>query len=125
MRPAFLLTLLLVFVLCAGIIYYLDTRHIGFDFPALMMANILLAVISLLSAMLVLRSIKNDNPNAFVRAKMTGTMIKFFACILALLVYVFLNDRTLPHKPSLFLFVGMYIVYAIIESAYLSKVARK
>lgn len=125
MRPAFLLTLFLVFLLSAGIIYYLDTRHIGFDFLALMIGNVLLAVISLLSALLVLQGIKSNNPNAFVRAKMTGTMIKFFACILALLVYVFLNDRSLPHKPSLFLFIGMYIIYAIIESAYLSKVARK
>src|SRR5690606_10316387 len=113
MRPAFLLALLLVFLICSGIIYYTDTRAVGFDFGALMIGNALLAAVSLISALLIVRAMKGNNPNAFVRAKMTGTMLKFFICIIALLVYVFLHDRQLPHKPSLFLFVGMYVIYAI------------
>jgi|SRR5690606_31656410 len=125
MRSAFLLTLLLLFVLCSGIIYYLDTLQVGFDFPALMVGNVLLAGISLLSVALVKRGVSSNNPNTFVRAKMSATMVKFFVCIIALLAYVFLNNRQLPHKPSLFLFVGMYLIYAIIESAHLSKIARK
>jgi Ca2+/Na+ antiporter len=80
--------------------------------------------VSLLSFNIIKRGIKSGNPNAFVRSKMTGTLLKFFICVAILLIYVFLNDRQI-HKPSLFLFLGMYAVYSAIEAVPLSKMARK
>ncbi|KAA5533146.1 hypothetical protein F0919_11390 [Taibaiella lutea] len=124
MQHKFVLSIVIVCLILSGLIYYLFTQNPAYDFPTLIIANLLLAVVSLLSFNIIKRGIESGNANAFVRGKMTGTLIKFFVCISALLIYVFLNNRQV-HKPSLFLFLGMYVVYNAIEAVPLSKMARK
>jgi hypothetical protein len=124
MRHKFVLSIVIIFLIFSGLIYFLFTKNVAYDMPSLLIANLILACVSLLSFNIIKRGIDSNNANAFVRAKMTGTMIKFFVCIAILLIYVFLNNRQV-HKPSLFLFLGMYAVYSAIESVPLSKMARK
>lgn len=124
MRHKFVLSIVIVFLIFSGLIYFLFTKNVAYDLPSLLIANLILACVSLLSFNIIKRGIASNNANAFVRAKMTGTMLKFFVCIAILLIYIFLNNRQV-HKPSLFLFLGMYAVYSAIESVPLSKMARK
>jgi len=124
MQHKFVLSIVIVCLIFSGLIYYLFTQNPAYDLPTLLIANLLLAVVSLLSFNIIKRGIDSGNANAFVRGKMTGTLIKFFVCVSAMLIYVFLNNRQV-HKPSLFLFLGMYVVYNAIEAVPLSKMARK
>lgn len=124
MQHKFVLSIVIVCLILSGLIYYLFTQNPAYDLPTLLIANLLLAVVSLLSFNIIKRGIDSGNANAFVRGKMTGTLIKFFVCVSAMLIYVFLNNRQV-HKPSLFLFLGMYVVYNAIEAVPLSKMARK
>jgi hypothetical protein len=124
MQRSFVLSIIIVALLLAGLIYYLHALEMGFSIMPLMVGNIILAGVSLLSFFIISKGIHSDNANAFVRAKMTGTLLKFFVCIAALLVYIFVNERAI-HKPSLFLFIGMYVVYSAIEAVPLSRLAKK
>jgi|SRR5690606_22989183 Ca2+/Na+ antiporter len=124
MYHKFVISVVVVFLALSGLIYYLSTQQPAYALGPLLIGNAMLALVSLLSFNIIKRGIKSGNPNAFVRSKMTGTLLKFFICVAILLIYVFLNDRQI-HKPSLFLFLGMYAVYSAIEAVPLSKMARK
>lgn len=124
MQHKFVISIVTVCLLLSGLVYYLYSQNPAYDFVSLLIGNIALALVSLLSFNIIKRGIRSGNPNAFVRAKMTGTMMKFFICIAILLIYIFVNDRVI-HKPSIFLFLGMYVVYSAIEAVPLSKMARK
>jgi hypothetical protein len=124
MQHKFVITVITVCLILSGLIYYLYSQNPAYDFSSLIIGDVILAMVSLLSFNIIKRGIRSGNPNAFVRAKMTGTMLKFFICIAILLIYIFVNNRQV-HKPSLFLFLGMYVVYSAIEAVPLSKMARK
>jgi len=124
MRHKFVLSIVIVFLIFSGLVYYLFTKNAAYDFPTLLIANLILASVVLLSFNIIQRGIKSDNARTLVTAKMTGTLIKFFVCIAILMIYVFAHDRQI-HKPSLFIFLGMYIVYNGIEAVTLSQLARK
>lgn len=124
MQHKFVITVVIVCLILSGLVYYLYSQNPAYDFTSLLIGNITLALVSLLSFNIIKRGIRSGNPNAFVRSRMTGTMLKFFICIAILLIYIFVNEREI-HKPSLFLFLGMYVVYSAIEAVPLSKMARK
>jgi hypothetical protein len=124
MQHKFVLTIIMVCLILSGVIYYLYTQNPAYDMPSLIIGNITLAMVSLLSFNIIKRGIRSGNANAFVRAKMTGTLLKFFICIAILLIYIFVNDRKVD-KATIFIFLGMYAIYAAIEAVPLSKLARK
>ena len=111
-------------LLLAALVYFLHDQNPAFDILSLMIGNVALALISLFSFYIISKGIRNKNNNAFIRAKYTGTLVKFFTCIGLLLLYIFLHHKTV-HKPSLFLFLGMYIVYSALEAVPLSRLAKK
>jgi len=124
MQHKFVLSIVIVFLALSGIIYYMSIQSPQYDLASLLIGNAMLAMVSLLSFNIIKRGINSNDANAFVRGKMTGTMIKFFVCIAILLIYIFVNDRKVD-KPSIFFFLGMYVVYSAIEAVPLSKMARK
>lgn len=124
MQHKFVISVVTVCILLCGLVYYLYSQNPAYDMASLMIGNVTLALVSLLSFNIIRRGIRSGNANAFVRAKMTGTMLKFFICIAILLIYIFVKERVI-HKPSLFLFLGMYVVYSAIEAVPLSRLARK
>lgn len=124
MQHKFVLTIIMVCLILSGLIYYLYTQSPAYDMPSLIIGNISLALVSLLSFNIIKRGIRSGDANAFVRSKMTGTLLKFFICIAILMIYIFVNDRKVD-KPTLFIFLGMYVVYSAIEAVPLSKMARK
>lgn len=122
-RP-FVISVIVAALLLAGLVFFLHSRNPAYDMTSLMIGNAILAGVSLTSFYIISQGMKTENPNAFVRAKLTGTMLKFFVCIAVLLIYIFVKEK-IVHKPSLFLFLGMYVVYSAIEAVPLSRMAKK
>lgn len=126
---SFLVWLSLAFVAMLGISYFLHTRYFAvnggpaYRFDLLVVGNVLLALLSLAGYLMIAKAVKDKNPNALMRAKTGGMMLKFLVTIGAMLAYIFAFNR-IVHKPSIFTFLGMYLVYAIIEALCLSKTAR-
>ncbi len=86
----------------------------GIKQDVLIVANILLFVFSLVSLLLQLRASKNPNPNAIVRAVMTGMGLKLIGFASALLIYLSVvgKDKSVY---SIYASLGLYMVYAWIE----------
>jgi len=119
-----IINIIVLIVLGIGLYFYCQTNPL-LDFTPLMIGNAALFTISMVSYSLISSSLKQDNPNALLRAKMTGTMLKFFSVISLVLAYVFLFDRELQHKPNVYTFIVLYIVYMLVESIFLSKLAHQ
>lgn len=122
MNKRFITSITLVFAVLSGIFFYMKTALPNYRFNVLMGANILMAVLSLVSFFLVTRELKNK-PQAFVRGVYSGTFLKLLVCMASVLLYVQLNKPDI-HKPTLFVLFGVYAVYSIVETALLSKLAR-
>lgn len=118
-----LVSLLIMLAVAAGVFFYSRSNEL-IDHTALQIGNAALWLITLISYLLIASSLKDTNPNAMVRAKMSGTILKFFAVIILVLAYIFINDRVIPHKANIFVFLGMYVIYVSIEALFLSNMAR-
>lgn len=86
--------------------------------------TLVVAAISFLSYLISARSVNSKNPNKFVRGVMGGTFLKFFLCIVAVGVLLFLLQKKL-HKPDLFLLMFVYLVYTVVETGLLFTLSRK
>lgn len=122
-QRSFIISIIITASLLAALVYYLYQTDSNYDLISLIVGDIALASISLFSFFTIVKGLKSENPNALIRAKYTGTLIKFFLCIGLLVAYIFINNKQV-HKPSLFLFLGMYVVYSVLEAIPLSKLAR-
>lgn len=54
------------------------------------------------------------NTQSFLRNAYGGIMIKLFACALAVVLYVFISGKSF-NKSSLFVCMGLYLVYTYLE----------
>jgi hypothetical protein len=86
--------------------------------------TLVVAAISFLSYFISARSVNSKNPNEFVRGVMGGTFLKFFLCIVAVGILLFLLQKKL-HKPDLFLLMFVYLVYTVVETGLLFTLSRK
>ena len=83
--------LFLVFFILGSVIMVLKSPsfiHLGFDNALLWGANIFFLLLSLITLALQIKSMKNKNPNVFIRSVMGGILIKMFGSLLAVFVYV-------------------------------------
>ena len=95
-----------------------------FTCTIILYGTLVVAAISFLSYFISARSVNSDNPNKFVRGVMGGTFLKFFLCIVAVGVLLFLLQKKL-HKPDLFLLMFVYLVYTVVETGLLFTLSRK
>lgn len=122
-------TLYTIILTAVAIIFSLGLFLLADKFPkldqvALHIGNVVLWIIFMLSFQMIATSFKATNPNVMLRAKMSGTMLKFFAVVALVLAYVFYHDRVIPNKSSIFVFLGLYVIYMIIESVCLSTLSK-
>jgi hypothetical protein len=123
MGRSFYLSIFITALVLTGLAYFLHFQNPAFQFWPLFIGNLLLASISIFSFSIIRKGLKSENPNALIRAKYTGTLIKFFIGIGALLSYFLIHGRHV-YKPTIYLFLGMYIVYSALEAVPLSKLAK-
>ncbi|HRP89087.1 MAG TPA: hypothetical protein PKX92_03515 [Edaphocola sp.] len=121
----YIIRTLIIFLVLIGLAYLLNfSTQGGYDMKALWIGDTVLALLSIMAYAMAEKSIKNDNPNVFIRAKMASTLIRLMVCVIGILVFVYLNNKSAGTKPTIFLLLGMYVVYTILESAVLSKMGR-
>lgn len=124
-RKAFV-PLILVFILLNGLvtIFRAPLESKGFDRDFLIVANLILFLLSLASLYLQGRAIESKNPNAFVRGVYMAMLVKLFVCMIAILIYSFIQKSKI-NKPAIFVSMGIYILYTSLEVSGLMKIARK
>lgn len=96
----------------------------GVDQEVLLGGNLVLFAASALSFYVSYRSILSPNPNASVRSLYGSFMIKFFIIVAAAFAYILTAKKNL-NKPALFISMGLYLVYTIVEVAALQKLLRQ
>ena len=117
---------LILMILCAavaGAARLLWQSDPAYDFNALVAADVIMLLLSL-AAWALLRKSVAERPQAFVRGVYGATMLRLFVCMIGILTYALMNRAHL-HKPTLFVMFGIYMAYAIIETAVFSRIAKK
>ncbi len=115
-----------VFIALLGLAYGLSGKNPeSYNMPVLIAGDAVLALLSIVAYVMANNALKSPNPNAFIRAKMGSTMLRIFICIAGIGTFAYLNSKAPSTKPTIFLILGMYVVYTILESAVLSRKSRK
>lgn len=117
--------ILIVFSLALLVTEYFFTAndHL-FTQTVVMAGTIIVAGINILAYIVSFRSSRKKNPNQFVRGVMGATFLKFFLCIVAVLIYLFAVRKNI-HKPDIYFLMVVYLVFTILETALLSTAVRK
>lgn len=118
--------MILVFVLLNGffVVGRTTLEKWGVDQSVVIGGNLVLFLVSLASFLLTKRSLSSPNPNSFVRAMYGSFMIKFFVCAAAAFIYI-MSVKKNVNKPALFVCMGLYIVYTILEVSSLLKLLKQ
>ena len=124
-RKAFV-PIILVFIILNGLIFFSQSflDNPGFDRDFLLWSNLFLFLISLGGFLIQRKGLQSSNPHAFVRGVYASMLFKMFICMTAVLIYVFLF-RSNINKPGIFIAMGMYIVYTVVEVSTLMNTTRK
>lgn len=86
--------------------------------------NLLLALISIITFFMTHRSLRSENPQAFVRAMYGSFMLKFFVVAITAFVYI-MSVKKDVNKPALIICAGLYIIYTAIEIRLLLKLLKQ
>ena len=81
MRHKFVLSIVIVFLILSGLIYYLFTKNVAYDLPSLLIANLILASVSLLAFRIITRGIDSNDANAFVQTGRVGLQPRFIGAV--------------------------------------------
>lgn len=123
MKKYYLLIILLLSLLLFGLIYLWCQQHPEYDMIALMVANWLLAGLSVISYFMLQSKLKAERPQVFVNGVYGSTLLRLMVCMGSIFVYLYSNQGHL-HKPSIFGMMGLYIVYTAVETMGLAKMAK-
>lgn len=94
------------------------------DPRVLMAANLLLFIMAIVIINIMLKAMKNSNPNVFIRTVMGGTFIKLLILATAALIYIFVageNRSVYGVVTSLLL----YIIYTVVETKTILQLNKK
>jgi len=123
MKIRYIVITSVIFVLLSALFFFMRTYAPAFHFTALLAGNILMAILSVASFFIVKQQM-DSRPQAFVRGVYSASLLKLMVCMFSVLGYVVVN-RSHIHKPTVFVLMGIYIVYAVMETLLLSKLARE
>ncbi len=115
--------LILLCAAVAGGVYLLWQSNPAYDLAALLVADVVMLLLSL-AAWAMLRKQVGERPQAFVRGVFSATMLRLFVCMIGILTYALMLRNTL-HRPTLFVMFGIYMAYTILETAVMSRTAKK
>ena len=99
-------------------------RKKGIDTDVIVVANGLLVLLMLLSYWMTQKSLSSSNPNHFVRAVYGSFLLKFFVLALTAFIYIMVV-RDQVNKPALYISLGMYVLYTILEVRSLQLLLRR
>ncbi len=94
------------------------------DNNVLIVSNAVLFVSNLVTLILLIRSLRNPNPNVFVRSMMAGTVIKLLIIAIAFVAYVFALKKNV-NKPAIYISIFLYFLYLAVEVAIVLKLNKQ
>src|SRR5687768_7013664 len=121
LRPVILIFILLTAFFISGKSWLVKK---GIDQDVLIVGNLLLFLVTLLTFLLTLRSLKSTNSYAFVRGMYTSFLVKFFVIAIAAFIYIMISESGV-NKPALFSCMGLYIIYTFFEVSALLRVLKQ
>jgi Ca2+/Na+ antiporter len=92
------------------------------DQQVLLAGNLVLFIATLLSCLVSQKGINAKTGQGAVRGVYGSFMIKFFLCLGAAFIYIMMAKKEV-NKPALFICMGLYIVYTILEVSILTKLS--
>jgi hypothetical protein len=118
------LPVLLIFISAAlmAILSMLFKSRPEYDLTALLTANGILLILSLI-AWAIQKRHAAERPQAFVRGVYGATMLRLFVCLVGIVTYAMLKRPV--HKPTIFIMMGIYAVYMIVDTLAASRQARR
>jgi hypothetical protein len=96
----------------------------GIDYRVLMTGNVLLFVVTTISFVLYIKGLRNQNPHAFVRVMYGSMLIKFFVCLLAVLIYAMIAGAAVNRNGVLGCFI-LYVIYTYLEVRTLLRMTKR
>jgi hypothetical protein len=96
----------------------------GVDQNVVIIGNIIVFALVFISFILLIRSVRSSNAQAFVRGMYMSFLVKFFVAAIAAFIYIQATKKDV-NKPALFACMGLYLVYTIIEVRSLVKVLKE
>lgn len=86
----------------------------GIDADVLVIGNVLIFLISLLSLYFHIKGFLDKNVQVFLRSVYGSLMIKMFGLAAIAAIYILVMKKEV-NKPALFICMGLYVLYTIIE----------
>lgn len=118
------LPIVLVYIISNGIIFFSKRwTNANIDTDVLMIGNTVLLAATLVSFFLYNRSLKHNQPAAFLRYIYSGMFIKMLICLFAAFIYIASTNNV--NKPALFGCMFLYFVYTFIEVSILLRLSKQ
>ena len=96
----------------------------GIDYRVLMTGNVLLFVVTTISFVLYIKGLRNQNPHVFVRVMIGSMLVKFFVCLVAVMIYGMIARAAVNRNGVLGCFV-LYVIYTYLEVRMLLRMTKR
>ncbi|UYQ91652.1 hypothetical protein MKQ68_16305 [Chitinophaga horti] len=126
MTDKFFWNLISVFAILNGLIFGFkgQLESGGNHIWVLAGGNAILAVVSAISYFNTRNGLANANNQVFVRSVYASTLAKLMLCLVGIGIYVLVNRERIS-KSTIFMLMGMYVVYTVFETFSLQKLLRR
>jgi hypothetical protein len=94
------------------------------DREVVIIANLILAVITLITFLIGQRGLRSGNVQGFVRSIYLSFIVKFFVLVAAAFIYIMVTSK-IVNKPALIASMCLYLVYTFLEVSILMKMSKQ
>ena len=109
----------------AGAVLFRDKlESYGFDLILVIIGNLFLFFVSGFSFMLMVKGLAAKNNTTFLRMFYSSFIFKFILVAIAAFIYIMYANKEV-NKPGIFLCLGLYLIYTVIEVSVLLKVSKE
>jgi len=121
----YFLELFLIFLVASGCLWFMQTwlEANQFSTSVLWIGNSLLFLLSVISLYLHVKGALHKNPNAFFQSVYASMMLRMFAVLIAVLIYVVFAGSV--NKASILACVGLYFIYTFYEIFMVQRMLKK
>jgi predicted tellurium resistance membrane protein TerC len=123
MKKMYLPALIGLCALISLLILLLAPKFPEYDMIGLLGANILLGGVNAISFFLLQKKLKEERAQAFVNGVYSATLLRLMVCLAGIFIYAYSNREHL-HKPTVFVMMGFYLLYAALEAVVASREAK-
>ncbi len=96
----------------------------GTDYLVILGGNLILFLVAVFTLGRSVRAVYDPNPHVFVRVFYSGFLIRLAVIAVAAFFYIYTSKGTVS-RPALFICLGIYALYAILETSALRKILRE